>query len=87
MTSYLAAVDDAVCQYQNDTLEPRGVMAFIRELDHESGGTLGTLITEDNELIFRTVFGLAKSFQDAATKMCERVREAEEAERERQGAQ
>ena len=87
MTSYLAAVDDAVCQYQNETLEARGVMAFIRELDHESGGTLGTLLTEENELVFRVAFGLAKSFEAAATKMCDMVREAEKAEHERQRAQ
>ena len=46
MTSYLSAVDDAVCQYQYETLETRGVLAFIRELDHDSGGTLGPFLTE-----------------------------------------
>ncbi len=85
-STYLSAVDDAICQYQNETLEARGVMAFIRELDHESGGTLGPFLTDDNEPIFRAVFGLAKSFEGAAAKMCERVRAAETAERERQGA-
>ena len=85
MTSYLAAVDDAVCQYQNETLEARGVMAFIRELDHESGGTLGSFLTDDNEPMFRAVFGLAKSFEGAASKMCDRVRAAEAAEHGRPG--
>lgn len=76
-SSYLSAVDDAVCEYQNETIESCGVMMLIRELDHESGGTLGTILTDDNEPIFRAVLGLAKSFEDAATTMCKRIRDAE----------
>ncbi len=86
MISYLSAVDDAVCQYQGETSEARGVMAFIRELDRCGGGSLGELLTEENESMFLAVFGLAKSFEDAAAKMCDRVRAAEAAEHERQGA-
>lgn len=87
MTSYRSAVDDAVCQYQCEILEPRGVMAFIRELDRCGGGSLGDLLTEENEPMFLVLFGLAKRFEDAAAKMCDLVRVAEKAEHERLGSQ
>ncbi len=85
-STYLSAVDDAICEYQNETLEARGAMVFIRELDHQTGGYLGELLNEDTEPPFRAILGLAKSFEDAAAKMCDQVRAAETAEHERGGA-
>ena len=84
-STYLSAVDDAVCQYQYETIEARGFMEFVRQFEHTYGG-LGEILTEENEPAFRAVYGLAKSFQDAAATMCDRVRAAEAAEHERQGA-
>ena len=84
-STYRSAVDDAVCQYQYETLEPRGVTMFIRELERHGDG-LGEFVNDEDEPIFRVIFGLAKSFEDAAAKMCDRVRAAEKAEHERQGA-
>ncbi len=81
----LFAIDDAVCQYQYETLEARGVMEFIRHLERHGAG-LGEVFTDDTEPAFRAIFGLAKSFEDAAATMCDRVRAAEAAEDERQGA-
>ncbi len=40
----LFAIDDAVCQYQYETLEARGFMEFIRKFEHHSGG-LGESLT------------------------------------------
>lgn len=77
MISYLSTVDDAVCQYQCEILEPRGVMAFIRELDRCGGGSLGELLTEDNEPMFLVLFGLVKRFEDAGATMCKRIRDGE----------
>ena len=75
-STYLAAVDDAVCQYQYETLEARGVMVFIRELERHGAG-LGELFTDDNEPTVRALFGLAKSFEDTAATMCKRIRDAQ----------
>ena len=83
--TYLSAVDDAVCQYQYQTLEARGVMVFIRELERHGDG-IGEFVNDENEPMFRALFGLVKSFEDAAATMCDRVRVAEAAEHERQGA-
>ena len=54
----LSAVDDAVCQYQYETIEARGFIEFIRKFEHHSGG-LGESLTEENEPAFLAVYGLA----------------------------
>ena len=34
MNSYLSAIDDAVCQYQNDTLKASALMTLISQQSH-----------------------------------------------------
>ena len=69
-------IDDAVCEYENDTLKASALMTLISQLDHECGGAMKGF-TNDTEPTLRLILDAAQSFENAGVMMCKRFRDAE----------
>ena len=69
-------IDDAVCEYENDTLKASALMTLISQLDHECGGAMKGF-TNDTEPTLRLILDAAQSFENAGAMMCKRFRDAE----------
>ena len=69
-------IDDAVCEYENDTLKASALMTLISQLDHECGGAIEGF-TNDTEPLLRLILDAAQSFENAGAMMCKRFRDAE----------